>query len=291
MKNKLQNLVVESIASAITIDPSNLRLIEALPLLPVDDVSLYDWNNNVPVDDALFYVPEEPSFTNLYKKLLDAQKESMISTMAKNNYQNDTYWLNPETPIYSPNRNAVFTTVNNSAGFNYSFDSKKTDPQNKLSGSMDAFFGDFKTLPKDSIDFRLHFDKIALIPLSYGGWFTSAQFVKAYQDKNSWVTGPELITWDDLFGEDGIMQLINNGLLAGSGMNIEIQFFGNYSEADFDAVKKIVSSVWPFNLNEKYIQNDFELFPGESIKITISSSPSSIFILAMQVEKVNHLMG
>src|SRR6185503_4211360 len=54
--------------------------------------------------------------------------------------------------------------------------------------------------------FDMRFEKVASPVVRAGGWFSQAAFVSGYQSQGKgWKTGPNTVTWDELFGTDGIL--------------------------------------------------------------------------------------
>ena len=141
--------------------------------------------------------------------------------------------------------------------------------------------------------FKLHFDRIALVPVRAGGWFSQAAFTQAFQSGGkNWITGPDTVTWEYLFGDNGILKYICNGTLAVSGMVIEIQSFGEYDNTMLNALKDNESTaIWPFYLSGDNLIQNYVLGTDKSIKITCKFPLTEVLQLAIGVANSNNCLA
>jgi hypothetical protein len=300
---KYEELIIKAIASSLSLDLTSWRWFPVVPLLPRNDCDLFRLFDIVPNKGLVSNVDDQSIlFSATYGKLLDAQKESFLIKTARANYSDKKYRLNcnnTETAIFRPDSAAISHALLNGASFDFTFDSSNyPSPEKELFPSYPNFvinqpFLDFNgKARKERFVFKLHFDKIVQIPTQFGGWFSQAAFIKAYTDKSSWDTGADLVTWDDLFGANGILNFINNGLLIASGMSLEIQSFGKYDIKTLLLLKgNLLTSVWPFYLNPENAMHEFEICDDGSIKIKVTTSKSKTLLLAKQAVAVKGLVG
>jgi hypothetical protein len=294
-------LIIKEVLSSLSLDITSLRWFPIVPLLPKTDCELFGLLNIVPNKGFIANEDEKsPSFSALYGKLLEAQKQSFINDIAKKNYADKSYWLNcndTEIPLFKPNCIGIADVLSNGASYDFTFDSSNYPIQDKgLFPSYPNFliyqpFLDFNEKAREQrFVFKLHFDKIAVVSTQFGDWFTQGAFIKAYKDKSVWVKGPNMVTWDELFGANGILNLITNGILVASGMTLEIQSFGIYDLKTLLFLKSnLLTSVWPFYLDPQNATNDFSINNDGNITIKVTTSESEILLLAMQAVEVSDL--
>ena len=297
MTNIYENLIFETIASHISLELTSLRLFPTVPSLPKDDRELFNLFDIIPSSGFLFDTNKDvPRFSSTYGQLLNSQKESFTTSIAKKNFENQKYWLTsqlPKTPLYAPSSVDISDGITRGSSFNFEFDSSNYPSfTDKLFPSfpyliLNQFFLLFNQIAVcERFVFKLHFDKMANIPVIPGGWFTKGTFTNAYNNKE-WDSGPGTITWESLFGQEGILKFICNGILTVYGMVLEIQSFGKYDNTMLNALKSNqVASIWPFYLNVENLIQDYVLGADESIKITIKTPSSEILLLAMGVANV-----
>lgn len=302
MINIYEELIIKKIVSSLTLDSSSLRWFPVVPMLPSNDCDLFSLFDIVPNDTFIANTNDQsPLFSTTYGKLLDAQEKTFISDLAKKNYANESYWLNCSTtkkPIFKPNSAEITTGLSGGSSFDFTFDSSNyPSPPKELFPSYPSFlvfqpFLNFNETAENSrFVFKLHFDKIAHISTQLGGWFTQGAFVKAYQDKSTWKTGSNLVTWDELFGTNGILNWVTNGLLVASGMTLEIQIFGKYDLKTLFFLKtNLLTSVWPFYLSPENATNSFDMSEDGNITITVTTSKTQKLLLALQAESINGLI-
>ncbi len=302
MKNKYKELVLEAMASSLQLDFISLRFFPVVPFLPNSDCELFSLFNIIPSKGFIFRTAGVPQFSATYWDILQSQKSSFIITTAIKSYENQHFWLtcgSSSTPVYTPGYTDISSSLENGSSFDFSFDSSDyptfKDPlfPSYPNFVIDQTFLNFnETASGERFTLTAHFDKVATIPVSAGGWFSNAAFVSAYKNQDSWTTGPGTVTWDSVFGTDGILQFITNGILVASGATFVIQSFGQYDSDMLNALKTSpATAVWPLYLNGADTVPDFELCTDGSIKITITTAPSDILLLAMQVANVQSLMG
>lgn len=285
---------------------NDLRFFPAISLLPVENQELFNLFDIIPSENPLFEVNKKTQgFSSVYQLLLQSQPDSFIVKTAKSNFENPSFWLQsdlvdelPKTPVYTPEVADVSNSIVNAPSFVLSIDSstlQSAAPIELVNASVPSFvvnslFRAFnQTAAENQFIFNLRFDKMVSQPVRPGGWFSQALFTHALQSGGqNWLTGPGTVTWDSLFGENGILKFICNGTLAVSGITMELQIFGQFDKTMLDALRNSNDAVvWPFYLNVENLTQVFS--PGEDGSITIRSHvPSSeILLLVMQTAGVN----
>ena len=299
MINSYEELIIKEISSSLTLDLASLRWFPIVPLFPKSDCDLFNLLDIIPKKGFVANVDDQSTlFSKTYGRLLDAQKDSIMIDLARKNYANDNFWLKcstAKTPIFKPDSAGILTALSNGASFDFTFDSKNYPPPKiELFPSYPNLiiyqpFLDFneKALVNRFV-FKLHFDKIVHVPIRFGGWFTQGAFTKAFTDKSNWKSDPNLATWDELFGVNGILNLFTNGLLVASGMTLEIQRFAKYDLTTLLLLKSnLLTSVWPFYLNPEDAKFGVDIGTDGSITIKVTTSKSKNLLLAMEAMSVD----
>jgi hypothetical protein len=304
-----EQLIYEAIVSSIGLELTSLRLLPTIFPLPQDDRELFNLFDIIPSSAPLFEINENvPRFSSTYGVLLQSQPDSFTVTIAKKNFENPNYWLPadllsglPKTPLYSPTCADISTSsIAQGASLDFTLNSLNySSPTNILYPSFPSFvvnqpFRMFNQIAEGNrFVFKLHFDKIVSPTVRVGGWFSQAVFTQAFQSGGKgWLTGPGTVTWDSLFGKDGILKFICNGALAVSGMVLELQSFGQYDSAMLNALKSNkATSIWPFYLNVENLIQEYVLGADGSIKTTSKVPSSEILLLVMQAASVKNLLS
>lgn len=305
--NPYEKLIWEAIAKGLNLQPSSLRFFPVIPTLPQNNRELFSLFDVIPSSSPVFKINENiPSLSSTFGALLQSQPDSLMVETARKNFENPDYWLPddsaselPKTPIYSPTSSEISDFVARGAAFQYSFDSAEaSDPTDNPYPSFPSFVVNLpfqmfnQTAERNRFVFTLKFDRVVTSSIRAGGWFSQAVFTSAFQSGgDGWITGPGTVTWESLFGEDGILNFIFNGTVAVSGMVLQLQSFGQYDNAVLDTLNSNDgSTVWPFYLNVENLVQEYVLGEDGSITI-ISKVPSSeILLLAMQAARVKDLM-
>jgi hypothetical protein len=299
MINSYEELIIKEISSSLTLDLANLRWFPIVPLFPKSDCELFNLLDIIPKKGFIANVDDQSTlFSKAYGQLLDAQKDSFAIDIARKNYAKEDFWLKcntVKTPIFKPDSAGILTALSNGASFDFTFDSKNYPPPKiELFPSYPNLiifqpFLDFNEMAREErFVFKLHFDKIVHVPIRFGSWFNQGVFVKAFTDKGNWMTGPNLVTWDELFGANGVLTLFTNGLLVASGMTLEIQSFAKYDLKTLLLLKSnLLTSVWPFYLNPEDARCSFDIGTDGSITIKVTTSKSKNLLLAMEAMLVD----
>jgi hypothetical protein len=292
------------IASSLHLEPANLRLFPTISSLPEDDHVLFNLFDLIP--NASFLINENaPRFSDTYETLLQSQPDSFTTTIAKKNFENPSYWLPPDLPrelpkipIYTPTSANISDSIMQGASLDFELDSSKYPSfTDVLYPSFPNFivnqsFRLFNQIAKDNrFIFKLHFDNIVNLPIRARGWFSQGAFTQAFQSGGKgWVTGPGTVTWDNLFGENGVLKFIYNGILAVSGIKLELQSFGQYDDTMLP--KSIETfSVWPFYADVENMVQNYVINKDGSITITSQVSSSNVLLLAMTSVSIKSLLG
>ncbi|QSJ18007.1 hypothetical protein JYQ62_03915 [Nostoc sp. UHCC 0702] len=304
-----EQLIYSAIADAMRLELTSLRLFPTIFSLPHDDRELFNLFDIIPSSEPLFEINENvPRFSSTYEALLQSQPDSYMVKIAKQNFENPDNWLPadlpgglPKTPLYSPNSADISNSVAGGSLFNFTLDSQKYPaPSNILlypsfpSFVVNESFRIFNQIAEGKrFVFKLSFEKIATPTIRAGGWFNQGVFTQAFKSNgNGWLTGPGTVTWDSLFGNDGILKYICNRILAVSGMMLELHSFGHYNSDMLNALRSNkATSIWPFYLNVENLIQEYVLGTDGSIKITSKVPSSEILLLVMGTASVDSLVG
>ncbi len=303
MKNEYEKLIFDGIASGLSLDFANLRLFPVVSVLPDENADLFTLLDIVPGSGLIFKTNDVPNFSAIYWELLEAQKPSLMNNLAITNYKKKQYWIDGPSakgvPIYTPSSSDVKNSIARGSSVDITIDSSNYPPLDVSlfpsypSIVLNHTFLSFNRVANgERFILKLHFDKTVNLPIRAAGWFSSGAFNSAYHNQDAWVAGGDNVTWDALFGKNGILKYINTGLLVAMGITIELQVFGNYDENVVKALQNNPDlTVWPFYLNSEYLTQTVERCDEESVKITISTDQNEIFMLGMQVASVSGLMN
>ena len=242
-----------------------------------------------------------PRLSVTYGEMLNSMPDSFVVSMARQSYANAAYWLpadprsgQPKTPIYSPTSADVTAAVAQGSTLQYKLDSSSYPPPRQLlypsypSMVVDQPLLVFnRAAERNRFIFTMLFGKVASPVVRAGGWFSQAAFVSGYQSQGKgWKTGPNTVTWDELFGTDGILQFTTNGLLAVSGITVTLQCFGGYDQATLNVLQSSKgTAVWPYYLNVPNQTQSYELCEDGSITLTtVVPAPEALLFLLLTCE-------
>jgi len=128
---------------------------------------------------------------------------------------------------------------------------------------------------------KVEFSKAASIPVELGNWFYSGAFLYAYQTPDNW--NSDIISWKDVFGDNGILKYINTSIALISDMTIELQVSGNFDNDTVQMLKAIPDQViFPFFQKIKGSELNFTLETDHSIKITLTVPKKSDYIFGVK---------
>ena len=300
-----ENLVYQSVASSLGMKLADLRLLPQVIPLPDNDYELFSLLDGVPTGAPVFDVdPEIPRFSAIYDALLQSRQDSFTVSVAKTNHANAKYWLPgdaefPETPVYTPSSASISTSIAGGSSLDYTLDSSA------YSAPAGVFYPSYPELvinqpfrmfnqiaEKSPFLFRMQFERLVRLPVRAGGWFSRAVFAQACASRGEgWRTGPGTVTWEELFGEDGILKYVCSGVLAVSGIVLELQSFGEYAADIFEALKKDGTSVWPYYLNASNLVQEYAMAPDGSITITTRLPSPEILLLLVEAASITELLG
>lgn len=301
-------LIAEAIAASIGIPVTHLRGLPTISALPSNDYVLFQLLDCIPSrsprieDDA-----RVPRLSTTFGTMLNSMPDSLIVSLAQKNYANATYWLpadpqsgQPKTPIYVPSSSAIVAALANGSTLQYTLDSSNYPPalptpypaypDMVVNSSFLAFN---QTAEHNRFIFTMRFATVASPPVSAGGWFSQAAFASGYQSHGKgWKTGPGTVTWDELFGTDGILQFVCNGLLAVSGITLTLQCFGSYDQDTLDALQQSNGTVvWPYYLNVPDLTQNYALGTDGSITITTSVPAPNVLLFLLTAAPIATLVG
>ncbi len=301
-------LIYEAIASSIGVNIADIRGLPGILPLPSSDYDLFQLVDLVPSGSPTIEVnASTPRFSVTYGEMLNSMPDSLIVSIAQNNYANVAYWLpadpqsgQPKTPIYSPTSADVTAAVAHGSKLHYTLDSSSyPTPTQILYPSYPSmvvnqpFLVFNRAAENNRFIFNMLFEKMASPVVRAGGWFSQAAFVSAYQSQGKgWKTGPNTVTWDELFGTGGILQFTCNGLLAVSGVTLTLQCFGSYDQATLDTLRSSNgTTAWPYYLDVPNQTQSYDLGQDGSITITTVVPATEVLLFLMTVAPVSTLSG
>jgi len=298
-----ETLIYEAIASSIGLSISNLRGLPGILPLPSSDYDLFQLLDLIPSRSPMIEVnASTPRLSVTFGKMLNSMPDSFSVNLARKNYENAAYWLpadpqsgQPKTPIYSPTSADVTAAVAHGSKLQYKLDSSSyPTPTQILYPSYPSmvvsqpFLMFNRAAENNRFIFNMLFEKVASPVVMAGGWFSQAAFTSGYQSHGAgWKTGPNTVTWDELFGTDGILQFITNGLLAVSGVTVTLQCFGGYDQATLNVLQSSKgTAVWPYYLNVPNQTQSYELGEDGSITITTVVPASEVLLLLLLTSEI-----
>jgi hypothetical protein len=300
--------IYEAIASNIGISVSSLKRMKSVLPLPSSDYSLFQLLDLVPSASSTMEVSAStPRLSVIYGKMLNSMPDSLIVSMAQQNYAKTSHWLpadpqkgRAKTPIYIPTSVDVSTAVVQGNKLQYRLDSSSyTIPTQILQQSFPSmlvnqpFLAFNQTAANNRFNLNMLFESLASPTVRAGGWFSQGAFVSAYKSGGKgWKTGPNTVTWEELFGTDGSLQFICNGMLAISGITIALQCFGNYDQATLDLLQSSNNTTaWPFYLNVPNGTQRYELGTDCSITTTTVVPAPEVLLFLLTAAPVSKLTG
>ena len=298
--NFYENLILQAIASNLGLSLNSLRLLPTVKQLPQDNHKLFNLFDIIPSNRLIFKTNNGASrLSNIYGELLQSQKESFLSKFAHKNFKNPKNWLSLKTPLYNPSFSGICDAMTRGSSFDFELNSANHSFNiNRLYPSFPSFIVNQSFLTFNQIAegekfiLKLHFDKLVKLPVRPGSWFSQPLFTHAFQNKEDWTSEQGEITWNSLFGDNGILQFICNGMIATSGMRLEIQSFGKYNESILNTLKNDKNiSIWPFYLSSESLVKDYVLCQDGSIQFSIQTPPTEILLLALEAANVKTLLG
>lgn len=301
-------LIYEAIAASIGVNIADMRRLPGILPLPSSDYDLFQLMDLVPSDSPSIELNASTRrFSAIYGQMLNSMPDSLIVSIAQKNYANAAYWLpadpqsgQPKTPIYSPTSADVAATVAHGSRLHYTLDSSRyPTPTQILYPSYPSmvvnqpFLAFNRAAENNRFIFNMLFEKMANPIMRAGGWFSQAAFVSGYQSQGKgWKTGPNTVTWDELFGTSGILRFTSNGLLAVSGVTVTLQCFGSYDQATLDTLRSSSgTTAWPYYLDVPNQTQSYELGQDGSITITTVVPAPEVQLFLMTVAPVSALSG
>ncbi len=302
-----ENLVYQSIASNLGLKLEDFRFLPGIIPLPESGYELFALLDGIPTAAPVFAAgPDDRRFSGIYGALLQSQPDSFIVSVARANYENEKYWLPQQdmemskTPLYTPSSASISAFIAGGGSLDYKLDSSAYPPPSGVLYPcypdivVDQPFRLFNQIAQSSpFVFRMRFDRLVFLPVRPGGWFSQAVFTQAYASRGAgWQTGPGTVTWEELFGGDGILKYVCNGVLAVSGIFLELQSFGEYDSTIFESLKENGgTSVWPYYLGESNLNQDYAMGEDGSITITTTLPSPEILLFLIEAADISALTG
>lgn len=301
-------LIYEAIASSIGVNIADMRRLPGILPLPNSDYDLFQLMDLVPSGSPTIELTASARrFSVIYGQMLNSMPDSLIVSIAQKNYASEAYWLpadplsgQPRTPIYSPTSAGITAAVSHGSELRYTLDSSRyPTPAQILYPSYPSmvvdqpFLAFNRAAENNRFIFSMLFEKMANPVVRAGGWFSQAAFVSGYQSQGKgWKTGPNTVTWDELFGTGGILQFTSNGLLAVSGVTVTLQCFGSYDQATLDTLRSSSgTTAWPYYLDVPNQRQRYDLGEDGSITITTVVPAHEAQLFLMTVAPVSALSG
>ena len=304
-----------SLCSALNLSTSQFQLIQGAQPVATNAAALYNIFDGVPPDTvAQLYVanPVNKASGN-YQNVLAAaaNPNSFTAKIAMNNYLNATNWIggNPGTnPIYSPALADLFTLVGNGSQIVFDYDSNTANSSlesawsQSTSGSGVGFWGTSSSSSSTTINQKAASSRItvsaslhqfALIPIDFGGWFSSAYMSAMYQSPSLWATDAQP-GWAQIFGPTGSWQNVATSVLLANGYTFNITSYASYSQEDYSLVTQSKgTNVWPFHSSgsSSSAESNYKYNTDGSITSVVTSPVGSLQILGFDVSAMSALLG
>lgn len=293
-------LIYEAIASSIGVNIANMRRLPGILPLPSSDYDLFRLMDLVPSGAPTIELNASTRrFSVIYGQMLNSMPDSLIVSIAQKNYASEAYWLpadplsgQPRTPIYSPTSAGITAAVSHGSELRYALDSSRyPTPAQILYPAYPSmvvnqpFLAFNRAAENNRFIFSMLFEKMANPVVRAGGWFSQAAFVSGYQSQGKgWKTGPNTVTWDELFGTGGILRFTSNGVLAVSGVTVTLQCFGSYDQATLDTLQSSSgATAWPYYLDVPNQSQRYDLGEDGSITITtvVPAAEAQLFLMTV----------
>lgn len=301
-------LIYEAIASSIGVNIADMRRLPGILTLTSNDYDLFQLMDLVPGGAPTIELNASARrFSAIYGQMLDSMPDSLIVSIAQKNYASEAYWLpadplsgQPRTPIYSPTSAGITAAVSHGSELRYTLDSSRyPNPAQILYPAYPSmvvnqpFLAFNRAAENNRFIFSMLFEKMANPVVRAGGWFSQAAFVSGYQSQGKgWKTGPNTVTWDELFGTGGILRFTSNGVLAVSGVTVTLQCFGSYDQATLDTLRSSSgTTAWPYYLDVPNQSQRYDLGEDGSITITTVVPAAEAQLFLMTVAPVSALSG
>jgi hypothetical protein len=130
----------------------------------------------------------------------------------------------------------------------------------------------------------------ATLPASQGGWFTSAEYNRAYNGKGDnriWDSGSSAGSWDSFFSQpNGSLARRVNAVVLVSDYKITVTSKASYSQSDFQQIQAHSSGgFWPFPHSSSSITStrQYQLNADGTLSVTISLPAGDIEIWGVNV--------
>lgn len=130
----------------------------------------------------------------------------------------------------------------------------------------------------------------ATLPTSPGGWFTSAEYSRAYNGKGDnriWDSGSSAGSWDSFFAQpNGSLARRVNALVLVSDYKITVTSTASYSQSEFQQIQAHSSSgFWPFPHSSSSITStrQYQLNANGTLSVTFSLPSGDVEIWGVNV--------
>jgi hypothetical protein len=311
-----------ALCSALNLSNKQFQLIQGAQPVATNAAALYNiFDGMPPASVAQLYTanPVNKASGN-YQNVLGAaiQPPSFSAKIAMANYLNANNWLasgtwvppgNPGTnPIYSPALSDLFTLVNGGSQALFSYDSSIQNSSldgawaNSSSGGGVWFWGTSSSSSSTVVNTKAAESRItvagglykyAMVPIDFGGWYSSAYLSAMYQAQSLWTPGynPD---WNEVFGPTGSWQNVATSVLLTNGYTFNITSYASYTQEDYNYVSQSSdTNVWPFysSSSSSSSKSDYKYNTDGSITTTVSCPVGNLQILGFDVSTMSSLMG
>lgn len=294
-------LVLNSLASAFNAKLKDFTFYTSLPSLPKHEATLAKFLDQVPTGLEFFYEHDDSIafFSHVYGQILQAQiNEPLAIKIGRDNYNNTDYWIEPyDIPTYSPIISSVIDKLEMSNGTKVTTSSSTQKvrvpaypqfPILETSGPLMAFY---QQVANSEVTVSTTFSESTSLPITFGHWYYAGAFLYAYQTPDNWDN--TIISWDDVFGKDGILQYINYSIAVVSDMTMKIEVQGDFDQDIIALLESIPQPVvFPFYHQINSSNLTYTIDEGKLIiTLQVPQSQSNNYIFGMQYRSVKYLLG
>ena len=294
--NDFEDLILEFLAYHLEIPKNYLRKIKYFTTTPKNDCELFELYDTVPPSqtkaDGICY---RPVFSELYSQILSIRKESFVSALAKQNFENKNNWLLDELkhiPKYSNGYIVINETLKNASSYDFKINTTEFEyiaskfiPV-KLSNTADKN----PSLSIDRLMVNLHFNKFAKLPIKPLGWFNQGLFLQFFNNRAPG-SEEEAVLWKQLFGVKGALTFVNKSIIVASGINLEIQFYGTKINELTDYFKnKPQTFNWHKTLNQYRLKTHFQFDENGCVTIKIQTHPDDLIFVALEINEITNVL-
>ncbi len=215
---------------------------------------------------------------------------------------------NAKTIDFSGDYAQIISTLDNSTGASFVFDSNLTDDNVEntwTGGNNNGLIGLDRGSCSNSrlsrrfalshIRVNVEFKSYAVCTSVPGSWYNSSLLNIAYNNQNAslWPINPNP-TWEDVFGDNGSMPRLMISLVVADGMNATISSDASYSDTDQRTIQGNASKgLWPFYIptNNSTVSNVVTFDNVNGMKIETVTQPGNLLMIGNNVLPIAQYLG